>query len=383
MVDVDSHLMLFPGTMAEILGTDSTGRPWHGRGALASVIDELTRMIADEGLDPSGEGESFVQRRQEAKADVWGIRSWASHGAQIAMDRLDALDKMGIRRQLVFSQFMEAPLHTTDPAASGAIARYNDYVIDWAKGVQDRVVPVCVLNMSNREAALAEAGRVLERGARAVQIPANLPPAGSSPAAAEWDPLWAMLSEAGAPALIHSGGTAGMPSLVHSSWPELSWSALKPPPADPAADDFHARPFIWTIMHLPAEVTLTFMVLGGVFERHPNLRFGVIECGAGWVAAWCQRMDTLANSVSSYLKRVLSLMPSDYVRRQIRVAPLVFEPVGSWIERSGLDEVYAFSTDYPHAEGGVDSVDRFYASLAPLGDAVVEKFFVTNGGDLF
>ena len=383
MVDVDSHLMLLPHAMAEILRTDSTGQPWHGRGALDSVVDEMTRMISDEGLDPSGEGAAFIAKREEARRDVWGVRSWASHGAQIALDRVDALDQMGVARQLVFSQFMEAPMHSNDPAAMGAISRYNDYVIDWAKGCTNRLVPVCVLNMNDREAALAETQRILDRGAAAVHIPVDLPPAGLSPAAPEWDRLWAILSEAGVAVLVHAGGTAGEPSLVHPSWPVLSWSSLRPPPTDPAADDFHARPFIWTIMYIPAEVTLTFMVLGGVFERHPGLRFGVIECGAGWVASWCERLDTLAHNVSSYLRRVLPLLPSDYIRRQIRVAPFVFEPVGTWIDRSGLDEVYVFSTDYPHEEGGVDAVDRFYDSLAPLGRDVVEKFFVSNGAALF
>jgi predicted TIM-barrel fold metal-dependent hydrolase len=134
--------------------------------------------------------------------------------------------------------------------------------------------------------------------------------------------------------------------------------------------------------HLFAEIMLTFLVLGGVFERHPRLRVGVVESGASWVASWCDRMDTLAATTSQYLSRQLSLKPSEYVRRQVRVAPFFFEPVASWIERSGLEEVYLFSTDFPHEEGSVGPFESFYAALAPLGPSVTEKFFVTNAEDL-
>lgn len=49
------------------------------------------------------------------------------------------------------------------------------------------------------------------------------------------------------------------------------------------------------------------------------------------------------------------------------------------MQRDGLGEVYAFSTDFPHVEGGKDPVGRFGRSLAPLGPEVTEAFFVTNG----
>jgi len=40
--------------------------------------------------------------------------------------------------------------------------------------------------------------------------------------------------------------------------------------------------------------------------------------------------------------------------------------------------VYCYSSDYPHSEGKPWSLQNFYKRLAPLGDSVVEKFFVTN-----
>lgn len=369
--------------MQEILGPGPGGAPWRDRAGNRSVVAEIEDLIAAEGLDPSGEGDALEARRQQARRDVWGVRLWGAHGAQIAADRIDALDLMGIERQLIFAQFMESPLNADCPEGAEAVRRYNDYLLDWCKGGEDRLLSACLLNTYDRDIALAEAERVLERGAAGLQLPGILPPAGLGPCAPEWSPLWAMLSDAGVPALLHYGGSGGYDTLIHESWYRAAWRSLVPPADDPDVDVIHAPPFIWMTSHLFAEITLTFMVLGGVFERYPDLRFGVIESGASWVASWCDRMDTVATTTSRYISRQLPLKPSEYVRRQVRVTPFNFEPVGDMMERGGLQEVYAFSTDYPHIEGGVDPMHSFHASVAPLGDGAVERFFVTNASDLF
>ena len=33
------------------------------------------------------------------------------------------------------------------------------------------------------------------------------------------------------------------------------------------------------------------MVIGGVFERHPRLRMGIIECGATWLGPLVERIE--------------------------------------------------------------------------------------------
>lgn len=373
VVDLDSHLMLFPSTLKEILGPGPGGQPWGSGGAGRPVVDHIGQMIVDDGLEPSGEGDALAARRERARSDVWGVREWGAHGAQVAVDRIDALDKMGIDRQLVFDQYMECVLDSAAPEAFGAMRRYNDYVLDWAHGFP-RLAPVCVLCTSDVDVAVAEAGRVAALGAVAVHIPGGRLPAGLAPCAPEWDRLWGTLSDAGIAVVLHHGAP-----LLSEDWRDSAWRSLAPSPSDPDHDDFHSRPFVWMTSHLYAEITLTFMVLGGVFDRFPNLRLGVVESGASWVASWCQRMDVLADTTSRYLSRQLSLTPSEFVRRQVRVTPFPFEPVGSWIAQTGFEEVYAFSSDFPHEEGGVDALERFHLSVAPLGDAVVDAFFVRNG----
>lgn len=106
MVDLDAHLMLYLPEVEEILGAGPGSGVWPNRGGSGSLVDEVRRMIVEDGLDPSGEGEALLARRKQAESDVWSVRLWGAHGAQVAADRVDALDKMGIGRQLLFSQFM-------------------------------------------------------------------------------------------------------------------------------------------------------------------------------------------------------------------------------------------------------------------------------------
>jgi len=51
--------------------------------------------------------------------------------------------------------------------------------------------------------------------------------------------------------------------------------------------------------------------------------------------------------------------------------------------RESFPELYMFSSDYPHAEGGRDPLGRFDRSTASMDDAARAKFFAGNFRDLY
>ncbi|MFT7166843.1 MAG: hypothetical protein ACI9BG_001549, partial [Parasphingorhabdus sp.] len=67
----------------------------------------------------------------------------------------------------------------------------------------------------------------------------------------------------------------------------------------------------------------------------------------------------------------LSLKPSEYIQRQVRVAPLHMEDAG-WILRNVGKDILMFNTDYPHPEGGSDPFGDFERSLNAV-DATPEE----------
>ena len=78
----------------------------------------------------------------------------------------------------------------------------------------------------------------------------------------------------------------------------------------------------------------------------------------------------------------LSLKPSEYIQRHVRVAPLHFENTG-WILRNVGKDILMFNTDYPHPEGGSDPFGDYERSLDAV-DATpqeLDNFYSKNYED--
>ena len=69
------------------------------------------------------------------------------------------------------------------------------------------------------------------------------------------------------------------------------------------------------------------------------------------------------------------------MRRQVRVTPYPTEDVGRLIDRAGPD-LFMFSSDYPHVEGGRNPLKRFEASLGERSEREKQAFYSRNFEDL-
>jgi predicted TIM-barrel fold metal-dependent hydrolase len=371
--DLDGHVMFDGPTFSEILGPDFDReiRPW---------VDSLAGAVTARQRDDA---------RRRAEQEVGSVRGFLALGAVDADDRLRALDALGIARQLVLPPVSWPTLDDERPGARATRQRYNDWMAAWAAG-RDRLVPVAQLALGDPAATIAEAERIAGAGFRAVEVPFAAPPGGCSPAADAWDPLWELLAAQSIAVVLHLGG-AGVGAAVAPRRAFLApgWYAserLAPAPFPRAMEALRenakAGPVALATLHLPAEVFLTSLVLGGALERHPQLRVVVLEMGAQWVGAWVERLDAVAAGYRAFGLPPLDLMPSEVIRRQVRVTPFERNPLGDWLDRDGLVEVYAFASDYPHAEGGRDPVGRLQRALVGQPDEAAERFFVTNAAPI-
>jgi predicted TIM-barrel fold metal-dependent hydrolase len=77
----------------------------------------------------------------------------------------------------------------------------------------------------------------------------------------------------------------------------------------------------------------------------------------------------------------LPLRPADYVRRQVRVTPYPTENLGRLIDLAG-PELFMFSSDFPHVEGGRHPLKRFEASLDTRSEADKQAFYAGNFADM-
>jgi hypothetical protein len=73
--------------------------------------------------------------------------------------------------------------------------------------------------------------------------------------------------------------------------------------------------------------------------------------------------------------------PSEYVRRQVVVSPFAGEDVG-WVIEQSDPACVAFSSDYPHVEGGRNPLKRFDTAMAGCTPAAIDAFYAGNFIDM-
>jgi predicted TIM-barrel fold metal-dependent hydrolase len=62
--------------------------------------------------------------------------------------------------------------------------------------------------------------------------------------------------------------------------------------------------------------------------------------------------------------------------------PFVFGDIGALIDQSN-PELYLFSTDYPHTEGGRNPIARFERSLRDRPKEIRDRFYAENFQRIF
>jgi predicted TIM-barrel fold metal-dependent hydrolase len=271
-------------------------------------------------------------------------------------ERIGWLDQQGIDVQNVISGAAYTLARVIDDPALGmeALEAANTWLSDRTGELGGRLMTAVNLRFENLDWAIAEIGRMRDRGSRTLLISAepigDVPP--NHPA---YDRLWSAVTDLGMVPIVHVGLS---PALYHPAWANTD---------DPAL----IRLISVLQMDQQAQVFLNAMVFGGVFERHPDLTVVFAEQGIDWVIPNVLRMDALAEPGFSPLvidRYKLPLKPSEYVRRNVRVTPLPVAHQNPVPIIQGLPDVAVFSSDYPHMEGSPDPVGHYDKELASLSD---------------
>jgi predicted TIM-barrel fold metal-dependent hydrolase len=358
---------------------------------LADYADAKTRAIL-KPLDLSKTGNMAAEFAHTGKFDDehWKkvdidknfmfIKGWAALGAFDPAERTRALDLLGFNRQLCFTslamgQFwgvFEQQEHDLDLLYGGARA-CNRAISDFCKS-DKRLIPVGFLPLDDARRAERELDEGLKLGCGTFWIPAG--PAGEkSPTHHDFDGVWGRLQDANVPFMLHVGaGATPMPKEYRNNDRGPITGFLG------GGEDLDSKAFM--MLHAPAEAFLSAMVLDGTLEQFPRLRGGVIELGALWVVPWLRRLDVAQQAFARGEPGLaLPLKASDYVRRQLKFTPHPTEPAG-WIIEQGGPELFLFSSDYPHIEGGRNPLKRFEDSMVGTSEAAKERFYNTNFAEM-
>jgi predicted TIM-barrel fold metal-dependent hydrolase len=301
-------------------------------------------------------------------------KGWSALGAFDPDERSRALDLLGFERQLVFTTFAATQFVDEDlELLYGGTRAHNRGIAEFCAR-DERLIAVGFAPLTDPELALAAVDEAIDLGCRAILVP-SVPPRDKSPTHPDFNPIWARLQETGIPFMLHVGG-GGRP--LRRAFHENG----KPPTTDFLGGGENVRSKDFMVLYQPPETFLSCMVLDGVFETFPGLRGGCIEQGAMWVVPWLRRLDIAQDTFARTEPALhLPLRASEYVHRQLKFTPFSTEPVGWMIEEAG-DDLFLFSSDYPHPEGGRDPLGRFEDSLTGTDESARDRFYARNFAEM-
>jgi predicted TIM-barrel fold metal-dependent hydrolase len=365
--DADSHIMELPGTINAYVDPKVREAFIEKAGAKAQSAHWSTAAQAKHD-DP--------EFKAGAEANILLRKNYEALGAFRADDRPKTLDYLGFTSQLVFttaclSNFGLEQRGEVELAIEAARA-HNRMMTEFCS-VDRRLLATGYVPLIDRARAPELAREAIALGAKAIIVPSRHPP-GFSPSHRELDPLWAVVQEAGLPILFHVGGEEKMDrDYLENGLPYVK--------------DFHGGDENFTsltFMAIPLSVwqTLSALVIDGVFDRFPNLKFGAIELGASWLPSLMKFLDSgcAAFGKEERLQK-LTATPSEILRRQLRVTPYPHEDV-AWIMANSGEEMVLFSSDFPHVEGGRNPLKRFNDNLVGVSERAKRAFYRDNFIDL-
>ena len=371
--DADSHLMELPDFLARNASQRERGRlPSLADIRLADIGDKMRAFEGAGAHAPETVAELMALGERITRGPKWHDALGAFNGEERGL----ALDLLGFQRQVVFSSFCATKVfNAPDDVRYAAAAAHNRSMAEFCAG-DSRLIGVALAPLDDPKQALATIDEALRLRLGAVWIPSHAP-GGRSPGHPTNDAIWRRLEEARTPFLLHVGSSS---LSIPDEWMNDGQSERES--ARGRAEVIGSKD-LTAIFH-SAQRFISVLVLDGVLERFPRLKGGVIELGAGWVPDTIRRLDHAVDIWARSEPHLAKFQrkPSEQIREQMRFTPYAFEDVGAFI-RESMPELYLFSSDYPHAEGGRDPIGRFSRSLEASSAAEQERFYAGNFNDLY
>ncbi|MGA8725155.1 MAG: amidohydrolase family protein [Acidimicrobiales bacterium] len=283
-------------------------------------------------------------------------------------DRLRQLDRAGFDASIMFPNYgiaWERSLAHDRRATLANMTAWNRWIVEIAARGKGRLFPVAHLSLGDLDWLEGQLKTLSEGGIRLAMIPPSLVD-GRPLSDPELDRAWAAFVDFGITPVFH---VANQERPFDEAWygPELDGGGITP----------MSVVFLWTA----AALALSDLILNGVFERYPDLRMGIMELSAPWVPLHLQMMDGGYRHTARFNGEStgLSLMPSEYFRRQVRIAAFSYEMPKRLTAFSG--DIFMACSDYPHTEGTFDALEDYKASgLVP--DEETTRFFGANAAYL-
>jgi hypothetical protein len=309
---------------------DELGYPW---------ITWRGRRLGLADVQIPGDTATLGRRRQRQRAgeppeysydealpeDYWEPSARAARLGEIDLDEAVLFPNYGL--------LWERDLSTDLTALTANMGAWNRWCATVAQ--EPALHPVAHLTLRDPDWLLAQLDELDSAGVRMAMIAPALVD-GRPLSHPDHDRLWTAFIDHGVTPTFH---VADQPRLFGDGWYT-------------DADDRFVPVLESVLLWAPAAVAMTDLILNGTLDRHPDLRFGIVELSAVWVPMWLMYLDggwEFTTKINGQPLAELSMRPSEYFARQVRVAAFSYEDPGRLTAKSG--DVFMCCSDYPHSEG--------------------------------
>jgi predicted TIM-barrel fold metal-dependent hydrolase len=260
--------------------------------------------------------------------------------------RLEQITAMGLDEAVVFPNFgllWERRLGVSLPALTANMGAWNRWCAAVVADSGGHLHPVGHLTLRDPEWMVAQLAELARTGVHLAMIaPAAVD--GRPLSHPDHDRLWAAFVDHGISPVFH---VADQPRVLDEAFytdPEDSFV--------PALESI----FLW----VPPAIAVTDLIVNGVLDRFPDMRIGIVELSSIWVPQYLLMLDggwDFTSTLNGGAPAELSLRPSEYFARQVRVSSFSYEQPERLIAKSG--DLFMCCSDYPHSEGTVTPLEDY------------------------
>lgn len=299
---------------------------------------------------------AYIEMGQQGAPRVAALKS-----AEVGTDQLSSMDAQGIDAALLIPSYGGYLVHddTIEADLSRAYAQaYNRWIADYRSASPRRLIPAALVSRHRPEQMVDDLHTVLRQGIRTVMLRPN-PVRGTTLGDPNLERFWSVCAAEDVPVVLHEGAHAHLAAV--------------------GADRFKSHFAKHACCH-PMEAMLAFLSLleAGVLERHPTLRFCLLEAGCSWLPHWLWRLDAEWKQMKVEVRESVKRPPSDYFKRQFWTSFEVDEvDLRDTVNRLGVDR-FVFGTDYPHADHELDVASTLRQARNQLDGTALSKVLWDN-----
>lgn len=329
-------------------------------------------------LSGVGPGSISLARGDSSKSRSPEFLKWqiedAHDGCDDTVERIKVMDDSNIFAQILYPNALDFGGQSggaVDEALRGAsVAIFNDAMADMQRESGNRIFPMALLPWWDRQKSVAEIRRVHAMGLRGVNMnsdPQNhdLPDLGDP----YWDSMWEVCCDLDMPVNFHVGASESTGSWFGTPF----W------PSEPDNIRFALGS---SMMFFSNARVMANIILSGILDRHPTIKFVSVESGIGWIPFL---LETLEYQIAENAESArFTLTPREYFLRNI-YSSFWFERqnLADSVRQVGVDNVM-FETDFPHFTCLYpDPLEPAASGLAQLDMESRRKILSSNAAKLY